>query len=315
MRIRRHILIGLAAGALGMVSGAERVEASTSQYGGASRHRVSRHYRSYGYRGHSYRPYSSHRSHYYRSYYYSPYYYGYGYWPSYYYSYRPPLYGYNYGYGPDYSYWSGALRLQVKPVETEVYVDGYYAGIVDDFDGVFQRLYLRPGEHDIVLRLDGYRNREERVLVRSGHTQKVHFEMRPLPAGAEQEPRPEPNASRRYRVREVPDREEVEAPREAERPRARPSEVDPAETSGRSSSTTVAAARFGRLALRIAPPGAEVFIDGERWGSLEEAEGMVIHLPAGRHRIEIRLEGYQPFAGDVDVAVGEEATLNVQLTR
>jgi hypothetical protein len=42
---------------------------------------------------------------------------------------------------------SGQLRLQVQPKNAEVYVDGYYAGVVDDFDGHFQHLNLTPGSH------------------------------------------------------------------------------------------------------------------------------------------------------------------------
>ena len=52
---------------------------------------------------------------------------------------------------------SASARVQVKPKETEVYVDGYLAGVADDFDGTFQRLHLRPGGHEITLFLDGHR--------------------------------------------------------------------------------------------------------------------------------------------------------------
>jgi len=37
------------------------------------------------------------------------------------------------------------VRIQVTPKEAGVYVDGFYAGVVDDFDGVFQTLPLPPG--------------------------------------------------------------------------------------------------------------------------------------------------------------------------
>ena len=53
----------------------------------------------------------------------------------------------------------GALRLKVKPVEASVYVDGYYVGVVDDFDGVFQRLRLEPGPHHLEIRAAGTRRR------------------------------------------------------------------------------------------------------------------------------------------------------------
>jgi len=56
-------------------------------------------------------------------------------------------------YGYDYD---GAIKLKVKPRQADVYVDGYYAGAVDDFDGTFQKLKLEPGPHRIEIRLEGY---------------------------------------------------------------------------------------------------------------------------------------------------------------
>ena len=56
-----------------------------------------------------------------------------------------------YGRGDDYYsvYEMGAqIRCLVTPREASVYVDGFYAGIVDDFDGLFQRLPVTPGGHE-----------------------------------------------------------------------------------------------------------------------------------------------------------------------
>lgn len=61
--------------------------------------------------------------------------------------------GYGYGYRDGYD---GALKLKVTPRQAEVFVDGYFAGSVDDYDGVFQQLRLEPGPHRIEVRLDGY---------------------------------------------------------------------------------------------------------------------------------------------------------------
>ena len=52
---------------------------------------------------------------------------------------------------------SGSVRVIVEPEQARVYVDGYYAGIADDFDGIFQRLSIPPGRHEITVKLDGYR--------------------------------------------------------------------------------------------------------------------------------------------------------------
>ena len=53
-------------------------------------------------------------------------------------------------------YEEGRLRLNVKPKKAEVYVDGAYAGLVDDFDSSWQALHLDAGPHHIEMRLAGY---------------------------------------------------------------------------------------------------------------------------------------------------------------
>jgi hypothetical protein len=42
-------------------------------------------------------------------------------------------------------------------------------------------------------------------------------------------------------------------------------------------------------------------------------EQMTIHLPAGRHHIEIRKEGYRSFVTEVEIERGVETPLNVRL--
>jgi len=70
-----------------------------------------------------------------------------------------PWYGFSPIYAPSsYSHdeGSGSIRLRVKPSDAAVYVDGYYAGVVDDFDGAFQRLHLEPGPHHLEIRAADY---------------------------------------------------------------------------------------------------------------------------------------------------------------
>jgi hypothetical protein len=70
-----------------------------------------------------------------------------------------PWYGWFPTYAPSYtsaSGYDGALRLKVKPVDATVYVDGYYVGVVDDFDGIFQRLRIEAGPHRIEIRAPQY---------------------------------------------------------------------------------------------------------------------------------------------------------------
>jgi hypothetical protein len=63
---------------------------------------------------------------------------------------------YPYAYFPMYDN-RAEVRVLVTPEQAAVYVDGFYAGIVDDFNGFFERLPLPPGGHDIVLYLEGCR--------------------------------------------------------------------------------------------------------------------------------------------------------------
>ena len=50
----------------------------------------------------------------------------------------------------------GGVRLQVSPRGAAVYVDGYYVGTVDDFDGLFERVSLEPGPHHIEIQAPGF---------------------------------------------------------------------------------------------------------------------------------------------------------------
>ena len=75
----------------------------------------------------------------------------------------------------------GQLRLKIKPRDAEVYVDGYYAGIVDDFDGIFQRLHLESGPHRIEVRAPGYETLNFDVRITPDHTTTYEGEMKPVP--------------------------------------------------------------------------------------------------------------------------------------
>jgi hypothetical protein len=123
-------------------------------------------------------------------YYYSPYPYGYyydpfGYYGSYWYPgyslglgyfyYDPYWYGgYGYqggGYSGRYAYGpAGSLRLKIKPRDAQVFVDGYFVGNVDSFDGVFQRLSIEAGGHKIEIRAPGYETLQFDVLITPGET-------------------------------------------------------------------------------------------------------------------------------------------------
>ncbi len=89
--------------------------------------------------------------------------------------YDPHAYGYygGYAYNPT-DLHTGFLRLKMRPRSAQVFVDGYFVGIVNEFDGVFQRLRLEEGPHQVEVVHPGFETLELDVLIVPG--EKVTFE-------------------------------------------------------------------------------------------------------------------------------------------
>lgn len=215
-------------------------------------------------------------------YYYSPFWmgwYGYQYGP---YPYPPyPRYGY---YEP-----AAELRIQVTPRQAEVYVDGYLTGTVDDFDGIFQRLRVPLGEHEVTIYQEGYRPIHQRMLFRPYEKYTVKETMQPVAPGDPAEPRPTPVAR---------------TPSPGPPPRGRAPMPAPGDRN---------ADRFGSVAVRVQPADAEVFIDGERWDTPAGENRLLVELSEGTHRVEVRKAGYKTYTSTVTIRSGETVTLNVSL--
>jgi hypothetical protein len=107
----------------------------------------------------------------------SPNYYGYGYGAPYGYA---PGYGYGgQGYGGGYD--TGSVKLKVSPRDAEVFVDGYLAGTVDDFDGTFQALKLDSGAYNIEIRKPGFQTLRFDVRVQPERSITFRGEMKAEP--------------------------------------------------------------------------------------------------------------------------------------
>ena len=64
----------------------------------------------------------------------------------------------------------GGLRITDAPRWARVFADGYYVGLVNDFDGIFQHLNLEAGPHRIEIEDDGYGAIGFDVYIRPGQT-------------------------------------------------------------------------------------------------------------------------------------------------
>jgi PEGA domain-containing protein len=136
----------------------------------------------YGGAGYYYDPYGFYGSPYSNYYGYYPYGFGMGYglysglgWAPYYGDPFGDPYGGGYGYGSGYSTSygrgeQGNLKLKIKPRSAKVYVDGYFVGYVDQFDGSFQKLALNTGRHKVEVKADGFESAEFDVLINPEQT-------------------------------------------------------------------------------------------------------------------------------------------------
>jgi len=191
---------------------------------------------------------------------------------------------------------TASIRLDIEPREAAVYVDGYLAGRVDDFDGIFQRLRLRPGNHEIVIFLEGYRTVRQDLYFGPGSDQKVSYVLEPLGAGELAEPPSEPAAPP-----EAPfDEPALFPPGRAPEPGTAPAVQMPQ-------------SRFGTLSIRVQPAGAAVVVDGEPWLAPAGQDRMILELTEGRHHVEISEPGFARYAEDVLIRAGRTLSLNVSL--
>jgi hypothetical protein len=78
-------------------------------------------------------------------------------------------------------YDEGSLRLKIKPSSAAVYVDGNYTGVVDDFNGLFQRMHLDAGPHRIEVRAPGYESLAFDVRIEADRTTTYKGELKKLP--------------------------------------------------------------------------------------------------------------------------------------
>jgi hypothetical protein len=113
----------------------------------------------------------------------------------YYYTYRPGF-SFNFAYGSPYYYSPyayptppagyispipgrayGGVRIEDAPQDGQVFADGYYMGVVDDFDNPFQHMNLEAGPHKIEIRAPGFEPVAFDVNVVPGETITYHAEM------------------------------------------------------------------------------------------------------------------------------------------
>jgi hypothetical protein len=265
---------------------------------------------------------------------YSPFYFGFGAFYNSFYGWYPYYAGYPYPYPPYYysGYWASA-RLEVKPRDAQVYLDGYYVGVVDQFDGTFQRLDIPGGEHEIAIYMPGYHTLLEHTLFRPGQTYHFKDALQPLPPGTapEEKPHPDPNAAtqnppppygqppsgQEQYPQQPPYGQQPTYPQQPPYPQQpypqQPPPPQPRMEPAPQRPPQNRSGELGTLNLRVQPEDAVVTIDGERWDSPQGGSRLVVQLAPGTHRVEVKKDGFRTYTSTVQIHPGESQTVNVSL--
>lgn len=266
----------------------------------------------HAYRGGHYGGYYGHRYPYYPYYGYGyPYYYGYygypyawgfgfGWYDGYY---TPPYYHYR-----DYDDALGHLRILVEPSKARVYVDDYYAGEVDEFDGMFQRLNVARGRHEVTLKLEGYVTHRVKVYVPADATVKIRHDMVKGSGPETVEDRISEEDQRAMREEEEPRYDAERDRRERERAR-RPARESDSEREDEAEDVPPPAT----LRLRVAPVDASIYIDGRFRGTGRQLDELL--LPPGRHKLEVVRPGYRTHESEFEVDADKPTDLELSLDK
>jgi len=197
-------------------------------------------------------------------------------------------YPYPYGYPPApwrfYADWeTTSVWLDVSPKDAQVYVDGYYAGVVDDFDGIFQHLTLRAGPHLIEMRKTGYRPLAVEINLYWG--QSVTYRRTMEPAS---------EADSAVAFVGAPGFEEGAVP-------PSPADIN---------------APPGDVRFDVTPKHAAVYADGFYVGIVDDFNGSQhLLLAPGQHHVSLRLDGYESVDVDLSIDAGHTMTYRTSLKK
>ena len=200
-------------------------------------------------------------------------------WP---YPYEYP-YPYGYPWPPVYTLPPGSvtgdIRLDVTPKDADVYVDGYFAGVIDNFNGAFHHLTVGAGTHVLEIRNAGFETLTVEVYVQPRQTITYRGAMSPAQAG-ESSAQIEPDTA---------------SPVDSEAPRGAP----------------------GDFRLDVTPRDSRIYVDGYYVGTVDNFKGKSqrLNLPPGPHHVTLQADGYEPLELDIAIQERQTTTYSGSLTR
>jgi hypothetical protein len=178
---------------------------------------------------------------------------------------------------------SGWVHILVDPPDAEVYLDGIKMDRGED--NAFEEGAL-TGRHKVEVKKEGYHDYVAYVMVHQAVKERLKVSLRKIGA-----PKPAP-------------------PVEASGMPPAPPGARPPEPYGAPGQ----AQPWGWIRVEITPPGARVFLNGNPMGAVEKADFEERVMP-GRHKVEVKKEGYQDYVIYVDAQPGVKERLKINLKK
>jgi hypothetical protein len=224
-----------------------------------------------------------------------------------------PYGGWHHGY---YRHWNrgsarfGALDLNVKPKDTQVWIDGGYVGTTGKLDGTPSYLWLERDSYEVVFYKEGHESVVKRFTVTPGAVIKVDFDMAPGTARSPEELWTRPTKAERDAAAE-----ESTAERDARRDAERYAR-DVGRTTPQTPSATVDAREEpARVQLQMTPDDASVYLDGSFVGTVEQLERGGLLVDPGKHTLQVVHPDHESREIHLDVKPGETLDVESQLVK
>ena len=213
----------------------------------------------------------------------------------------------------------GTVKTDVEPEEAEVWLDGTYIGTADDFDGIPDFLYLRPGAYKLEFRLANYEPLAVDISISKGEYVGFGKKLKLEPGKSALDAFPPPSKGMPHGRYFGPDGKQVSVASGAwlddEDGSAGIDESRDRES--RSSRSAVAGVDRGRLRFSVTPVDAAIYVDDRYVGVGEDLNGSPrgVIVAAGVRSVTVTRPGFNSKTVDVEAKVGQPVDVVVDLEK
>ena len=213
----------------------------------------------------------------------------------------------------------GIVKTDVQPEEAEVWLDGTYIGTADDFDGIPDFLYLRPGAYKVEFRLANYQPLSIDVSIARGEYLNFGKTLALEPGKSALDAFPPDSKGMPHGRYFGPDGKQVSAaPGASLDDESGPGGIDESrDREARPRQSAVAGVDSGRLRFSVTPVDAAIYVDDRYVGVGDDLNGSPrgVIVAAGTRSVTVTRPGFKSKTVDVEARVGQPVDVVVDLEK